>query len=660
MVKYDVSILQVNQILRLTSRIPQNIHNRWARVKEGLARMASDLSDDTPCVTVGSGRKTVKIRFNSHKRHLKAVYNILTTNHPALVQQFNLDCFSDSDRSPLKSIILAPDIENCKLCKSKSFYWPATDKVSFPIVFTKDGTRIAASYHKVCSNEQCRTAFHHSYYITKDKQKVYYDTCLEQKYLQTTNKTAFSLAYLEEVTSYNAMSGTSFQMMAKVYNLQFFKKHKASLSGAFLNGRKKCHQKAKALNLNKCRLETGWFTFHLIRVFSRHNQLEKVSFTMCQNSRRSDIEALCGTAADLICAEKSPWVDHKCNINGCNMNFMVIDGNAKVRRPMCAANQYVSVSENTPNIIKCCPRSPITGNKDKSCEEFCTDHLWMKDAILQPKPITPEIQNEERLKTFEYCSDSERNADIQLHDDDLTEEPERKNVVVSLRQYALKSNVSELFRESTKTLIDEMEPEREVTLVGCKKKKNVKTFYTKTAGVLCAVRPCGVIVGFTELYTSESLTQAFAFLLSLRDDGCKCDALAYDRSCQLEPYLDKLAIKGNKGAQELLASMEMMVDRFHCVKHTKPTCMPPPDKNPRNRFHPDCERFKRFGKLNTEIAESVFFWLGFHKRNTKRMTENRFFIYLHTVINIHNNYVVDHKMKKLVKARPYHQMPKIC
>ncbi len=49
-------------------------------------------------------------------------------------------------------------------------------------------------------------------------------------------------------------------------------------------------------------------------------------------------------------------------------------------------------------------------------------------------------------------------------------------------------------------------------LVGCKKAGNINRFYDRTAGLFAVVRPCGVIVNFTEMFICESATQAYIFL----------------------------------------------------------------------------------------------------------------------------------------------------
>ena len=50
-------------------------------------------------------------------------------------------------------------------------------------------------------------------------------------------------------------------------------------------------------------------------------------------------------------------------------------------------------------------------------------------------------------------------------------------------------------------------------LVGCRKTKGVNLFYDRTAGFMAIVRPCGAFVNITEMYTCESPTQVYLFLV---------------------------------------------------------------------------------------------------------------------------------------------------
>ena len=64
-------------------------------------------------------------------------------------------------------------------------------------------------------------------------------------------------------------------------------------------------------------------------------------------------------------------------------------------------------------------------------------------------------------------------------------------------------------------------------LVGCRKAKEVNRFNNRTAGILSLVRPCGVIVNFTEMYTCESPTQVYLFLVLTFARANDIDALHY-------------------------------------------------------------------------------------------------------------------------------------
>ena len=48
------------------------------------------------------------------------------------------------------------------------------------------------------------------------------------------------------------------------------------------------------------------------------------------------------------------------------------------------------------------------------------------------------------------------------------------------------------------------------------RKKGVHRFHDRTAGILALVRPCGVIVNTAEMYTCESPTQVYLFIVMIR------------------------------------------------------------------------------------------------------------------------------------------------
>ena len=107
-------------------------------------------------------------------------------------------------------------------------------------------------------------------------------------------------------------------------------------------------------------------------------------------------------------------------------------------------------------------------------------------------------------------------------------------------------------------------------------------------------RPCGIVVNMTEMFTCESLTQVFLFLLKTfcdnTDDFKRVKFVGYDRACGLVPFLINQASNGSAGAKVLLNNVKFLVDIFHVSKHTEETCMPP--NNPNCKYHPSLPQFE--------------------------------------------------------------------
>ena len=90
----------------------------------------------------------------------------------------------------------------------------------------------------------------------------------------------------------------------------------------------------------------------------------------------------------------------------------------------------------------------------------------------------------------------------------------------------------------------------------------------RTAGLLTAARPCGIIVKAQEMYTCESFTQVYAFLLlkfgTTTDDLMRLKFVGYDRECDLHPFLSNLSEKGNVGAKTLLDHVKFFGGYLSC------------------------------------------------------------------------------------------------
>ena len=108
-------------------------------------------------------------------------------------------------------------------------------------------------------------------------------------------------------------------------------------------------------------------------------------------------------------------------------------------------------------------------------------------------------------------------------------------------------------------------------------------------------------MGMTEMFTSESYTQVFLFLLrtfcSDVKDFERLKYLRYDRACGLVPFLKNQAKNGSAGAKFFIENVQFLVDIFHVSKHTEDVCMPP--DNPNCLYHPHLAKFEEIRGVNT-------------------------------------------------------------
>lgn len=414
-------------------------------------------------------------------------------------------------------------------------------------------------------------------------------------YFQTSSQTVFSTALLEQVTQQLVHASVTFESQADVYNATFgvTDAHRlAAYEEKF--SRVRNPQSSSSWKLNNKRLEDGWFLYQLVSFFDEHDKLSSQNlYTVPDCSNRRNIEELCQLAVHHISTMSPRWVHHQCSVKGCKEGFAVIDGNEKIKRAMCAApKSRVFVDDQKIYMTQCCSRSPVSGGKSLQGSKYCHHHSFL-----------------------ESCEDSAVVATTNLPS------PHASNPLLE------KSKVGSLPENDSSEL-----------LVGCKKSQ-LNKFYDKTAGILSLVRPCGIIINTAEMYTCESPTQAYIFLIMTFARGRDIDRIryiGYDRACDLHPFLLNLSRQGAYFARWLIRHVTFMVDSFHIRNHVESCCMPP--ENPNCQYHPTLPKFSEIHGVNTECAEQSFRWLNRFKYSMRNMHQYTFNFFLHVIINKRNNY----------------------
>ncbi len=171
-----VNYLQLSALLHALEHFPENTPKRWDAIATYIALMQPSAcsSDNTGMDKVieccieevaidsksNTSHKRSKRVFSATTTDCKELTNILQSSYlhifRAMRDQYQ-PLYSTPDRSsPLKPIVLTPPIDTCSSHIKLSY------RASSPIVYTINGTFIAASYHGTCT--KCNKVYFPSYY----------------------------------------------------------------------------------------------------------------------------------------------------------------------------------------------------------------------------------------------------------------------------------------------------------------------------------------------------------------------------------------------------------------------------------------------------------------------------------------------------------------
>ena len=312
-------------------------------------------------------------------------------------------------------------------------------------------------------------------------------------------------------------------------------------------------------------MEECYFLWKTINLFRKNGSLYLFNVKQADvDGKRRSLEEICLESWKLICNLQNKWIHHRCEVPDCIEGYISVDGLEKVCRLMCAApKEKLVVNKGEGNFIKCCTNTPTLGGKSQKASKFCWEHLHLQENDrdeVDESENSDKVVHEAHYPISAGCIDQKSVGDIPEHDGLDCEQG------------------------------------------GCKSKERVNRYMDRTAGLLTAVRPCGIIVKAQEMYTCESCSQVYAFLLltfgRTTDDLMRLKFVGYDRACDLHFFLSNLSKKGNVGAKILLYHVKFLVDIFHVVKHKEECFMPL--NNPKYSYHPHLERFKEIRGTNTE------------------------------------------------------------
>ena len=137
--------------------------------------------------------------------------------------------------------------------------------------------------------------------------------------------------------------------------------------------------------------------------------------------------------------------------------------------------------------------------------------------------------------------------------------------------------------------------------------------------MFCIFRPCGIRLSNFEMFTAESLSDVFKYIVDIFGEhptSKDIKGMVYDRCCELKPFIKRLAEEGNVVTRKYI-NLSYIVDIFHVEKHTEPKCVL---NSGVCEFHPHLPEFNYVRYMNTEIAEQSFKEINMIKCTTRKMT----------------------------------------
>ena len=407
-------------------------------------------------------------------------------------------------------------------------------------LYTENGVLRGRSYHGNC---KCGKTFYNGFFDDKKNEIRKFDDPYETEYILFRSGVAFSRRMLINTDFQISIGVVSFESAAEIYN-NIWPSQKP---------------------LHKRRLEDAWFIHKILKHVTK--------FAPWPRNKNSelDVEKLCLQVYEFIRKRiDSKWMTHVCSEVGCKERLVVIDGNEKLYRTICAAEKSKIIGDQgNINTYDICIRNPTRGNQHSDASKFCEEHINGKSGegkmVIDLRPITRSFSR--------------------------------------------------------------MLPLTVTSGLGCKEDKKVDRFYTRTAGMFYIFRSCGVRLSHWEMYTAESLSGVFLWLIDLFGESPSTNminGIIYDRACDLHPFLKRLSKEGNNAAKEYKKIIHI-VDIFHVEKHIMSKCVL---SSPECLYHPHLKRFQYVRNMNTEVAEQWFNRINPFKYITRKMTYARRLLFL--------------------------------
>ena len=234
-------------------------------------------------------------------------------------------------------------------------------------LYTEDNVMKAHSYYAKC--KKCKWVYYHGYKEDKETGTRIFNVDSNDTLIFNSG-IAFTKTLLKRTNHIICIGGVSFEKTAEIYNAS----------------------QNDDTRLNPDRLEAAWFIMRILEYVTTFKPWPRKD-----KSKELDLEELCKNIyAEVRKTVDGKWMNHVCDEAGCKERHIVIDGNEKLYRLICAADK-TRIMGNTGevNSYELCIRNPVHGNQYKGSSKFCLVHdnesSGVTDEQIDVRPITRSL-----------------------------------------------------------------------------------------------------------------------------------------------------------------------------------------------------------------------------------------------------------------------------
>ncbi|CAE8697795.1 unnamed protein product, partial [Polarella glacialis] len=269
---------------------------------------------------------------------------------------------------------------------------------------------------------------------------------------------------------------------------------------------------------------------------------------------------------------------------GLAQKVLVLDGHQKGNRSHCAAQSCNAIRNDFlhMSIPISCPATPVPGSW--YCREHVGEDVAASASVAAGGVITHVYRHRSqkpRGDLLYFVSVEDAPCPVWIQESLVPTSALQAYRANACKTTAL-THLSTRVRLSTKSKAEELHEEHYELSCTTDKEKQTSLKAERTAGILLAAYPLGIVPGFTELFGSESRRQRYAFVAKIVAVDSFVKLVVHDDACHMAKYCQHVNRFIDDDIKErsyvalswaplrvLMSDLLWSLDRFHASNHTR-------------------------------------------------------------------------------------------